>query len=104
MTVRHLTQTDLAQRWQISPRTLERWRWLGEGPVYLKVGGRVLYRIEDVEAFEATQLRERTDVPATGPVEQEPSSPPEKKRTSPRRHAGTRGRARKDANTSQNKK
>jgi len=27
-----LNQTELAARWKISPRTLERWRWAGEGP------------------------------------------------------------------------
>jgi hypothetical protein len=47
-----LNQIDLARRWRISPRTLERWRWLGEGPRYLKLGGRVLYRIADIEAYE----------------------------------------------------
>lgn len=56
--VQHLHQTDLARRWRISPRTLERWRWLGQGPRYLKVGGRVVYRAEDVEAYEAQQARE----------------------------------------------
>ena len=55
--VRHLDQTALARRWQISPRTLERWRSLKQGPVYLKLGGRVAYRIEDVEAYEAAQSR-----------------------------------------------
>ncbi len=55
--VRHLDQTNLARRWSISPRTLERWRWLGQGPAYLKVGGRVVYRLEDVETYEAAQLR-----------------------------------------------
>jgi hypothetical protein len=54
---RHLNQVDLARRWRISERTLERWRWLKQGPTYLKVGGRVVYRIEDIEAFEASQLR-----------------------------------------------
>ena len=54
----HLTQTDLARRWRISPRTLERWRWLKQGPHYLKIGGRVVYRLEDVEAFEAEMMRE----------------------------------------------
>ena len=49
--VRHLTQDQLADRWQISPRTLERWRWLGEGPRFLKLGGRVVYRLEDIEAL-----------------------------------------------------
>ena len=47
-----LNQIDLARRWRISPRTLERWRWLGEGPQYLKLGGRVLYRVSDIEAYE----------------------------------------------------
>lgn len=51
--VQHLHQTELARRWRVSPRTLERWRWLGQGPRYLKIGGRVVYRLEDVEAFEA---------------------------------------------------
>ena len=57
MFVRHLHQAELARRWNISPRTLERRRWLGQGPAYLKIGGRVVYRVEDVEAFEAAQLR-----------------------------------------------
>jgi predicted site-specific integrase-resolvase len=55
-----LTQTDLARRWTISPRTLERWRWVGEGPVYMKIGGRVVYRLDDILAFEQAQLRQST--------------------------------------------
>ena len=54
---RHFDQTDLARRWRISPRTLERWRWLKQGPRYLKLGGRVAYRLEDIETYEAAQLR-----------------------------------------------
>ena len=53
-------QRDLAQRWSLSERTLERWRWLGQGPPFLKIGGRVLYRLEDIEAFEAEQVRQST--------------------------------------------
>ena len=52
----HLKQADLAARWNISPRTLERWRWQGEGPRYLKIGGRVCYRLEDIDAYEVGQL------------------------------------------------
>lgn len=52
-----LTQKELARRWAISHRTLERWRWTGEGPNYLKLGGRVIYRVEDIAAFEAAALR-----------------------------------------------
>ena len=60
MTVHHLNQTELARRWRMSERTLERWRWLGQGPRFMKLGGRVAYRLEDIEAFEAEQLRQRT--------------------------------------------
>ncbi len=52
-----LNQIDLARRWKISPRTLERWRWLGEGPQYLKLGGRVLYRVADIEDFEQSTVQ-----------------------------------------------
>jgi hypothetical protein len=34
MSVIHLNQVELAARWKISPRTLERWRWTGEGPAF----------------------------------------------------------------------
>lgn len=34
-----LNQIELAARWKISHRTLERWRWAQEGPRYLKLGG-----------------------------------------------------------------
>lgn len=54
---RHLNQVDLSRRWCLSPRTLERWRWLKQGPNYMRLGGRILYRLEDIEAFEAAQLR-----------------------------------------------
>jgi hypothetical protein len=55
---RHLNQIELARRWSLSERTLERWRWLKKGPSYLRLGGRVAYRLEDIEAFEAKQLRQ----------------------------------------------
>ena len=54
---RHFNQVELSRRWSISPRTLENWRWRNEGPVYLKIGGRVAYRLDDIEAFEARQVR-----------------------------------------------
>lgn len=52
-----LNQKELARRWNISHRTLERWRWTGQGPTFLKLGGRVLYRLSDIEAFEQSQLQ-----------------------------------------------
>ncbi|WP_245729472.1 helix-turn-helix transcriptional regulator [Salinihabitans flavidus] len=52
-----MNQKELARRWGISHRTLERWRYTGQGPVFLKLGGRVLYRLADVETFEQSQLQ-----------------------------------------------
>ena len=64
MITKHLHQVHLAERWNLSPRTLERWRWTGEGPAYLKIGGRVVYRLEDIEAYEAENLRASTSAAA----------------------------------------
>jgi hypothetical protein len=64
--LRHLNQVQLSRRWSISPRTLERWRWLRAGPQYLKIGGRVVYRLEDVEAFEKSQLHRSNPIPVGG--------------------------------------
>jgi hypothetical protein len=60
---RHLDQNQLSERWNMSPRTLERWRYQGEGPKFLKIGGRVLYRLEDIERHEAERLRANTAKP-----------------------------------------
>jgi hypothetical protein len=56
----HLNQLQLARRWSMSPRTLERWRWTGVGPRFLKVGKRVVYPLTVVEAFEAERLHAST--------------------------------------------
>ena len=60
MTIQHFGQEQLAERWGISTSTLERWRWSGDGPVFLKLGGRVVYRLADIEVFEAEKLRSST--------------------------------------------
>jgi len=60
VSVKHLNQGQLAERWGVSEATLERWRSEGIGPVFLKLQGRVLYRIEDIEAYETESLRKST--------------------------------------------
>jgi hypothetical protein len=35
---------------------LQRWRTVGEGPQYLKIVGKVLYRLKDIEAYEEACL------------------------------------------------
>lgn len=49
-----LTTADVADRWRISPRTLEGWRDKGIGPSYVKIGSRVRYRIDHIELCEQT--------------------------------------------------
>ena len=60
MEIRHLSQRELAKRRRISEATLERWRSEGLGPNYLKLQGRVFYRLVDVETYEEARLRSTT--------------------------------------------
>ena len=57
MEIRHLNQKQLAERWQVSEASLERWRSEKLGPDYLKLHGWVLYRQQDIEAFESCCLK-----------------------------------------------
>lgn len=59
MTKTYLTQKQLAERWNMSPRTLERQRWDKTGCPYIKLGGLVRYDLEDVIAHEAKGRVER---------------------------------------------
>lgn len=47
-----LTEHLLAVRWFCSRSRLQHWRSDGKGPRYLKIGGRILYRLTDVQDFE----------------------------------------------------
>ena len=48
-----LTQEYLERRWGISGATLERDRSLKQGMRYLKIGGSIRYRLQDVLDYEA---------------------------------------------------
>ena len=47
----NLTTEELAQLCRTSPETVRYWRHVGKGPKSFKVGRRVLYAREDVDAF-----------------------------------------------------
>lgn len=51
------TDRELADHLGISRKTLQKWRSLGMGPTYLKLGSKVVYRIEDVNAYIQRSLR-----------------------------------------------
>ena len=55
-----LTTEELSQRWKLHAKTLPNWRVKKIGPAYIKLGegkkSKVLYRIEDVVAFETGRI------------------------------------------------
>jgi hypothetical protein len=53
----HLTELDLASRWNVSVKTLQAWRLRGVGPRYLKLGGAVRYPPGMIEEYEQTVMR-----------------------------------------------
>jgi predicted DNA-binding transcriptional regulator AlpA len=55
-----LSQKAAADRLCLSPRTLERLRVVGGGPIYVKLGRRVAYRPADVEAWINARVRHNT--------------------------------------------
>jgi predicted DNA-binding transcriptional regulator AlpA len=51
---RCISQNELAQRWQVSESTLERWRSQRTGPMFLRLGGQVRYRIANLRVKKPT--------------------------------------------------
>jgi predicted site-specific integrase-resolvase len=64
----YLSDKSLARRWGISFRTLQRWRWKGKGPPYIKIGGRIRYHLDNIKKFEeghSLEAKASTVPPAT---------------------------------------
>lgn len=55
-----INENELAQRWGISPKTLQRWRTEGRGPRYFKLSKRVCYPLDQILAFEKGALYDST--------------------------------------------
>jgi hypothetical protein len=55
---RCISQTELANRWKISVRTPQDWRWRKTGPRFIKLQGwAVRYPLQAVIDFEEQSLR-----------------------------------------------
>jgi predicted DNA-binding transcriptional regulator AlpA len=54
---------EAARLLDLSPRTLEKYRCHGMGPVFRKLGGRVVYAVEDLEAWAAQAACRSTSDP-----------------------------------------
>jgi len=50
---RPLSEREASERLGLSPRTLQDWRRRACGPAFLKLGKRVAYHPDDLDAFEA---------------------------------------------------
>ena len=57
---RYLNTRQAAGHLGLSTRTLDRFRVSGDGPVFLKFGGRVRYLREDLDAWAQTRRRKST--------------------------------------------
>jgi hypothetical protein len=51
----HLTPAELALRWRVSVRSLERMRQASMGPDWTAIGGSIRYRFDDVLNYEQRQ-------------------------------------------------
>lgn len=50
----YLTDREFCQRYRVSARTAQRWRMTGDGPPFLRLGGRkIVYRFSDAETWAA---------------------------------------------------
>lgn len=66
---RYLRTPEAARFLGLSPRTLEKHRVYGTGPLYRKLGGRVVYAIADLQAWADIGVRRSTSDPGTGLVQ-----------------------------------
>lgn len=67
-TLRYLRTPEAGRFLGLSGRTLEKHRTHGTGPRYRKLGGRVVYAIEDLQAWADIGLRESTSDPGQGVI------------------------------------
>ena len=65
---RYLRTPEAAQFLSLSGRTLEKHRTYGTGPAYRKLGGRVVYALEDLKAWADRGAKTSTSDPGGGTV------------------------------------
>ena len=68
VTPSYLRTPDAAVHLGLSPRTLEKHRCYGTGPVYRKLGGRIVYALSDLKAWADLGTRRSTSDPGKGTV------------------------------------
>jgi hypothetical protein len=64
----YLRTADAARFLGLSGRTLEKHRTYGTGPAYRKLGGRVVYALDDLKAWAERGAKTSTSDPGAGTV------------------------------------
>ena len=65
---RFLRTKEAATFLSLSARTLEKHRTYGTGPAYRKLGGRVVYSVDDLQAWAERGVKQSTSDPGVGSV------------------------------------
>lgn len=68
MPPRHLRTSEAGRFLGLSGRTLEKHRTYGTGPTYRKIGGRVVYAIDDLQTWVDRGAKSSTSDPGRGRV------------------------------------
>jgi hypothetical protein len=77
---RYLRTPEAARFLGLSGRTLEKHRTYGTGPAYRKLGGRVVYAIDDLQTWAERGAKKSTSDPGVGtvlPAKRQDDAPPE---------------------------
>ena len=72
------TETELAHRWNVSIKTLQRWRSEERGPPYIKLSKAIRYPVDEIVTYEQAIRQGRPGVfdEAREPLSNLPRPPP----------------------------
>ena len=55
-----LTEIEVAKQLALTTHPLRKWRWLGKGPHFIKIGSSVRYEQEKINTFIEANIKEST--------------------------------------------
>ena len=55
-----LTENEVAKRLSLTTNTLRKWRYLGKGPNFIKIGSAVRYEQEEIATFIEDNIKNST--------------------------------------------
>ena len=61
-----LHETEVGKILSVKVSTLRRWRWMGQGPRFIKIGAAVRYDPQELKEYLANQVRTSTSDPGVG--------------------------------------